>query len=365
MPNNKNFLSQPRKNPQKCGLCNSPGHNRKCRDCPINLLNAENQKLFGFHPEELNRLTEIDKQLVITSSSPPGESTSQRDHPTNSTTRNATPPPNDEHLLNRTTAAYYHDLAHREAELYKVSRPSSSSMEIPTVREHRQITLSKPFYDMAGFMAGAPSSPMDVVDQPEANLATETTVNYDLPQTSVTAKHATPDPFFAGGPYLPADEVDDMQHQHYMAIERNKCETLVAFAPPQISVTPYLHADEVDDERHQHYMAIERLQQFQGRGPPPYTSSVAVRPLPRRPEQFDSHPAAENQYSQVMAGTPDTPIGVLCSVGGRKKRARNLVEFPVSEAREVLGAEESKGESTPVEASISSPPLLLFRWRKP
>ncbi len=247
-------------------------------------------------------------QEVIASSSPPGESTSQRDHPTNSTTRNATPPPNDEHLLNRTTAAYYQDLAHREAELYKVSRPSSSSMEVPTVREHRQITLSKPFYDMAGFMAGAPSSPMDVVDQPEANLATETTVNNDPLETPVTAnKHATLDPFFAGGPYLPADEVDDMQHQHYMAIEHNTSATLIAYVPPPSAVTPYLQADEVDDERHQLHMAIECLQQFQGRGPPPYTSSVAVRPLPRRPERLDSHPAAENRYSQVMAGTSDTP----------------------------------------------------------
>jgi hypothetical protein len=110
-------------------------------------------------------------------------------------------------------------------------------------------------------------------------------VGHAPPPTSVTSRSAAPDPFFAGGPYLPADDVDDMQHQHYMAIEHPgpnlATETVVAYVPPQISVTPgplylpdpplargpYLHADEVDDDRHLHHMALECLTEFQGRGP--------------------------------------------------------------------------------------------------
>jgi hypothetical protein len=135
-------------------------------------------------------------------------------------------------------------------------------------------------------------------------------MGYALPQTSVIPRSAEPDPYFAGGPYyLPVDEVDDALHQHHMAIERNG-KTL--------------------------------------------TSAVAIRPLPRRPQQFDPHPVSVSRYSLATAGTLNMPSGTVNAKGNRKKRARNLVELPVSNARG-LGAEENKDESTPVEANTFPP----------
>jgi hypothetical protein len=98
--------------------------------------------------------------------------------------------------------------------------------------------------------------------------------------------------------------------------------------------------------RHQHYMAIERW----GRVPQPQSNAVAVRPLPRRPQQSNPHPAAASRYPPVTAGTLNTPSGTVYAEGGRKKRARNLVELPVSKAKG-LGAEENKDKPTPVEAN--------------
>ena len=99
-------------------------------------------------------------------------------------------------------------------------------------------------------------------------------------------------------------------------------------------------ADEVDDERHQHDHALALWTQNIGRGP-----------LPRH------HPAA--------VGTPESQLVTRSPEGNRRKRARNFAvlnptgeampveraEIPVvREEREVEGAEERKGEFTPVEA---------------
>eukprot|EP01035_Chromulina_nebulosa_P069318 gene69318-biopygen18419 len=213
-------------------------------------------------------------------------------------------------------------------------------MDVVTATEHRAITISNPFYNQTGPTArGVPgkqhessattltvtnSAPMDVVE-PSVKGASEALVAYTSHQTPVTTlMRAEPNSSFAGGSYLPADEVDD--------------------------------------QRHQHDHAIALLMQYQGRGPPPYkdsaasrphSSPVAVRPVTRLPTRTDPPSAAESGHTQLMV----TPR-VTCA----RKRTRDLASVTVSssvakdeEATPIQGAEESKGE-TPIPHPIPSTP---------
>jgi len=284
---------------------------------------VEKQRCIDFHTADLNRLLEIEQQLLKESSSSSGDPTSQNDNLPESPVPNPhLALPSDTQGVERMVATYEQELARREAAQYRISRPSSCSMDIVTATEHRAITLSRPYYDQAGSTAqvqvgkqsepaapnltGTASSPMDVVE-PSVNQASEALVAHAPPQTPVTHRLTGPNSFFAGGPFLPADEVDDERHQH------------------------------------DHALAL-------------WTQNVGRGPLPRH------HPAA--------VGTPESQLVIRSPEGNRKKRARNFAvlnptdgeampvvraEIPVvREEREVEGAEERKGECTPVEAR--SPP---------
>ena len=149
MSSKKNPNSHARLIPQKCSLCSNPGHNRNSRDCPVNLFNVEKQQLINVHSAELARLLDIEQQLQLhESSSSSGDPSSQNDHSTMSHAPfSYLPPPQDKQSVDRMVAEYERGLADREAAQYKVSRPSSCSMDIVTATEHRAITLSKPYYD--------------------------------------------------------------------------------------------------------------------------------------------------------------------------------------------------------------------------
>ena len=165
---------------------------------------------------------------------------------------------------------------------------------------------------------------MDVVE-PTVNQASEALVAYPPPQTPAALTLAEPDPFFAGGPYLPADEKDD--------------------------------------ERHQHDQAIALLRQYQGRGPPPYndsvvpnrphSSAVGVRPAARLPTRTNPPSAAASGQPQLI---------VIPVVSSARKRTRDLASVlaPASvisskENTPVQGAEESKGEPPTARPLPSTP----------
>jgi hypothetical protein len=117
MSSKKNPNLHARLIPQKCSLCNNPGHNRNSRDCPVNLFNVEKQQLINVHSAELARLLDIEQQLQLQeSSSSSGDPSSRNEY---STVSDAPflylPPPQDKQIVDRMVADYERGLADREA----------------------------------------------------------------------------------------------------------------------------------------------------------------------------------------------------------------------------------------------------------
>jgi hypothetical protein len=246
MSGRKYSNSQPRQEPQKCGLCKNPGHNRKCKDCPFKLFNAEKQRLIDFHGPELNQLLEIEQQLLNESSSSSGGPLGQNEFLHESSANNFNLPPQDARVVERMVADYQQRLDREAAELYKVSRESSFSMEVVTATEHRAITLSKPFYEQEDLNKSAARIstdpavfPMDVVESSVNQQASGGLVAAAPPQTSVIPSPVDLNPFFVGGPFLPADDVDDVRHQLDQAVENLRL--YKGFGPPPSSVAPVIH----------------------------------------------------------------------------------------------------------------------------
>ena len=110
-------------------------------------------------------------------------------------------------VVNRLVANYECELANREATQYKVSRPSSSSMDVVTPTEHRAITLSRLYYDQASLTTrvetgklstpaihtptGTAFSLMDIVE-PSVNRATTALVAYAPQPKPVTPSQQNP-----------------------------------------------------------------------------------------------------------------------------------------------------------------------------
>ena len=272
----KNFQKNSgRVNPQKCSQCSQPGHNRSSKCCPVNINNAQKQQLTAqrrsdssqilavekMQNSEYGRSLSVERSKFLSIEPPPSQSNN-----------GSSGPPSDN--INQLIDEYYQRLADREVQSYKEKYTSSCSMEILQLPEHPAILLANKFErKLAGsslqamsitLAAGSndsrsepedptarnldfgspevgsvlpggltPSSPISsslVVIAPPSEVASqealvtcelsnsavmgvESGINLDIEDLGVIQSLTSePYSYFAGGAYLPADELDDQVH---------------------------------------------------------------------------------------------------------------------------------------------------------